>query len=148
MNVTQDLSILSLITNASVLVQLVMALLLMVSFMSWLFIFRKLFAIRQAVVQTDKFERDFWSGSDMNGLYQSAVNDRHRAGALERIFEAGFREFAKLKAQIDQLQHNPPLYLHPSVGAFAKRLAEKGKTVNPDMEYCFFTNSGSENVMN
>jgi len=41
MNVTQDLSILSLITNASVLVQLVMALLLVVSFMSWLFIFRK-----------------------------------------------------------------------------------------------------------
>jgi len=99
MNVTQDLSILSLITNASVLVQLVMALLLAVSFMSWLFIFRKLFAIRQAGIQTEKFERDFWSGSDMNGLYQSAVNDRHRAGALERIFEAGFREFAKLRAQ-------------------------------------------------
>jgi len=35
----------------------------------------------------------------MNGLYQSAVNDRHRAGSLERIFEAGFREFAKLRAQ-------------------------------------------------
>ena len=41
-------------------------------------------------------------------------------------------------------QHNPPLYLHPSVGAFAKRLADKAKTVNPDMEVCFFTNSGSE----
>ncbi len=50
----------------------------------------------------------------------------------------------KLKAQIDKLQHNPPLYLHPSVGAFAKRLADKAKTVNPDMEVCFFTNSGSE----
>jgi len=99
MNVTQDLSILSLITNASVPVQLVIALLLVVSFMSWLFIFRKLFAIRQAGIQTEKFERDFWSGSDMNGLYQSAVNDRHRAGSLERIFEAGFREFAKLRAQ-------------------------------------------------
>ena len=99
MNVTQDLSILTLITNASVPVQLVMMLLLMVSFMSWLFIFRKLFAIRQAGTQTEKFERDFWSGNDMNGLYQSAVNDRHRAGALERIFEAGFREFAKLRAQ-------------------------------------------------
>ena len=56
MNVTQDLSILSLITNASVLVQLVMALLLVVSFMSWLFIFRKLFALRQAGTQTEKFE--------------------------------------------------------------------------------------------
>ncbi|MBI3288415.1 MAG: aminotransferase class III-fold pyridoxal phosphate-dependent enzyme [Elusimicrobia bacterium] len=51
---------------------------------------------------------------------------------------------AKLKAQIDKLQHNPPLYLHPSVGAFAKRLADKAKTVNSDMELCFFTNSGPE----
>jgi alanine-glyoxylate transaminase/(R)-3-amino-2-methylpropionate-pyruvate transaminase len=49
-----------------------------------------------------------------------------------------------LKSQIDKLQHNPPLYLHPSVGAYAKRLADKAKSVNPEMEVCFFTNSGSE----
>ena len=51
---------------------------------------------------------------------------------------------ARLKAQIDMLQHNPPLYLHSAVGAFAKRLADKAKSVNPDMDVCFFTNSGSE----
>ncbi|MFI5349120.1 MAG: aspartate aminotransferase family protein [Elusimicrobiota bacterium] len=51
---------------------------------------------------------------------------------------------AALKTQIDKLQHNPPLYLHPGVGTLAKRLAEKAKAVNPDMEVCFFTNSGSE----
>ena len=51
-----------------------------------------------------------------------------------------------LKAQIDKLQHNPPLYLHPGVGTLAKRLAEKAKAVNPAMEYCFFTNSGSEAI--
>jgi alanine-glyoxylate transaminase/(R)-3-amino-2-methylpropionate-pyruvate transaminase len=51
---------------------------------------------------------------------------------------------SKLKAQIDRLQHNPPLYLHPSVGAFAARLAAKAKEVNPAMDVCFFTNSGSE----
>ena len=49
-----------------------------------------------------------------------------------------------LKAQIDKLQHAPPLYLHPGVGTLAKRLAEKAKAVNPAMEMCFFTNSGSE----
>ena len=49
-----------------------------------------------------------------------------------------------LKAQIDKLQHNPPLYLHPGVGTLAKRLAAKAKSVNPDMDVCFFTNSGSE----
>ena len=99
MNVTQDLSILSLIWNASAVVQFVMALLLGVSFTSWYWIFRKLFAIRQARTQTEKFEKDFWSGSDLNALYQSAVNHRHSTGALERIFEAGFREYLKLKGQ-------------------------------------------------
>ena len=98
MSVTQDLSILSLVTNASVLVQAVMALLLAVSLMSWTYIFRKWFVLRRARAQTEKFERDFWSGADLNALYQSAANDRHGAGSLERIFEAGMREFIKLKA--------------------------------------------------
>jgi len=99
MNVSSDLSILTLIWNASIIVQLVMLLLLIVSFMSWYFIFRKGFAIRKARAKTEQFERDFWSGSDLNALYQSAVNHRHSTGSLERIFEAGFREFAKLKSQ-------------------------------------------------
>ncbi len=49
-----------------------------------------------------------------------------------------------LKSQIDKLQHNPPLYLHPGVGTLAKRLADKAKAANPAMDVCFFTNSGSE----
>ena len=98
MTVTQDLSILSLITNASVLVQAVMALLLVVSLMSWTYIFRKWFVLRRARAQTEKFERDFWSGAELSALYQSAANDRHGAGSLERIFEAGMREYIKLKA--------------------------------------------------
>jgi biopolymer transport protein TolQ len=99
MNVTTDLSILTLIANASVLVKGVMLLLSLVSLMSWYWIFRKWFAIRDARAKTDQFERDFWSGGDLNALYQSAVNDRHSAGALERIFEAGYREFTKLRGQ-------------------------------------------------
>jgi biopolymer transport protein TolQ len=99
MNVTTDLSILSLIANASILVKGVMLLLTLVSLMSWYWIFRKWFAIRDARAKTDQFERDFWSGGDLNSLYQSAVNDRHSAGALERIFEAGYREFTKLRGQ-------------------------------------------------
>jgi biopolymer transport protein TolQ len=99
MAVTEDLSILSLVANASLLVKLVMALLAIVSFMSWYWIFRKWFAIRDAQKKTDRFEREFWSGGDLNGLYQSAVNDRHRTGAMERIFEAGYREFSKLRSK-------------------------------------------------
>ncbi|MQY51897.1 protein TolQ [Rhodocyclus tenuis] len=99
MNVTQDLSIFSLILNASAVVQVVMLLLGGVSFMSWYYIFRKWFAVKTARQQSESFERDFWSGGDLNALYQSAVSNRHDSGALERIFEAGFREFTKLKSQ-------------------------------------------------
>jgi biopolymer transport protein TolQ len=63
-----------------------------------MFIFQKWFSIRRAASQTDKFEREFWSGNDLNALYQGAVNHRHTIGSLERIFEAGFREFAKLRS--------------------------------------------------
>jgi biopolymer transport protein TolQ len=102
MTVTQDLSFLSLVTNASLLVQLIMALLLLVSIMSWTYIFRKMFAIRSARTQTEEFERAFWSGGNLNALYEEATsNRRHNAGksgALERIFEAGMGEFNKAKA--------------------------------------------------
>jgi len=99
MNLTQDLDIWTLIVNASVVVKAVMLLLLAVSFMSWMFIFQKWFSIRRSVRQTGQFEREFWGGKDLNALYQGAVNNRHSIGSLERIFEAGFREFAKLRGQ-------------------------------------------------
>ena len=99
MNATQDLSLLSLIGDASVLVQLVMALLLLVSLISWWFIFRKMFVVRDAVRRTDQFERSFWSGADLGTLYQAAASSRNNAGSMERIFESGFREFVKLRKQ-------------------------------------------------
>jgi biopolymer transport protein TolQ len=98
-NVTQDLELWTLIVNASLVVKLVILLLLAVSFLSWTFIFSKWIAIRRARTQTEQFERDFWSGNDLNLLYQGAVNARHTIGSLERIFEAGFREFTKLRNQ-------------------------------------------------
>jgi biopolymer transport protein TolQ len=71
----------------------VMVLLLITSFMSWWYIFRKLFVIREAMRQSDEFENVFWKGTDLNALFQSAAGSRHTAGSMERIFEAGFREF-------------------------------------------------------
>ena len=97
MNNAQDLSIITLVLNASLLAQAVMALLLLLSLLSWTYIFRKWFALRRARAQTERFERDFWSGGDLQTLYQSAANSRHSIGALERIFESGMREFLKAK---------------------------------------------------
>jgi biopolymer transport protein TolQ len=97
-SVTQDLSIISLITNASVLVQFVMGLLLLASVFSWYYIFLKRFALKRATRQADDFEKQFWSGAELSSLYQRAASSSH-AGTLERIFEAGFREFTKLTKQ-------------------------------------------------
>ncbi len=97
MDVTKDLSIWYLIQEASVLVQLVMALLLLVSLMSWWYIFLKMFAIRQAVRQSEVFEEAFWNNSDLNKLYQDVTNERDDVGSMARIFAAGFTEFVKLK---------------------------------------------------
>ena len=55
MTATQDLSFIALISNAHLLVQLIMALLLALSIISWTYIFRKLFAIRAARSQTEQF---------------------------------------------------------------------------------------------
>ncbi len=99
MTAAADLSFISLIANASVLVQLVMLLLAIVSLMSWTYIFRKMFAIRNAKAQTEEFERNFWSGGNLNTLYEDAISARRQrngqSGALERIFEAGMSEFNK-----------------------------------------------------
>jgi biopolymer transport protein TolQ len=103
MNVSHDLSILSLISQASVLVQLVMALLATLSLVSWYWIFRKGFQIRAARAKTSEFERDFWSGGDLNALFQSASAARHQTGGMERIFESGYREYTKLRAK----SHDP-----------------------------------------
>jgi len=99
MTMTQDMELWSLIVNASFVVKAVMLLLLAVSFLSWMFIFRKWMTIRSARAQTEQFEREFWGGSDLHLLYQGAVNNRHTIGSQERIFESGFREFTKLRNQ-------------------------------------------------
>jgi biopolymer transport protein TolQ len=97
--VTHDMSVLALITGASVLVQVVMLLLLLASILSWYYIFLKVFIFRRATQLADRFEKEFWSGVDLNDLYQRAVNARNSAGTLERVFESGFREFAKHRKQ-------------------------------------------------
>lgn len=97
MTETPDLSLSALILNAHVLVQLIMALLLILSIVSWTYIFRKAFALRAARSQTEQFERSFWAGGNLHTLHQSASAQRDQSGPLARIFESGMGEFIKGK---------------------------------------------------
>ena len=93
-----DLSILHLITNASVLVQAVMALLLIISVMSWTIIFQKLRSLKRAKQEAQAFEARFWSGSDLATLYRE-VSANENSDGLENIFKSGFKEFVRLRKQ-------------------------------------------------
>jgi len=93
----QDLSILPLVLGASLVVQFVMALLLLVSVTSWAAIFRKLFALRRVKSLNDDFEREFWSGTSLNDLFTAAAQNAKLAGPMERIFASGMREYQKLR---------------------------------------------------
>jgi len=96
---TPDFSFLSMLTDASFIVQLVLLLLLLASFMSWWFIFQRLFILRVAKNQAEEFEKEFWSGVDLNQLFQRLTSGRVVPRGMEKIFEAGFREYTKLKKQ-------------------------------------------------
>lgn len=93
----QDLSILHLVLNASVVVQLVMLLLVVISVSSWAAIFRKLFALKRVKSINDEFEREFWSGTSLNDLFAAATKNARDSGPMERIFASGMREYQKLR---------------------------------------------------
>jgi len=92
----QDLSILTLVTQASLVVQLVMAGLLIVSLTSWTVIFGKVIGLRRVRGLNEGFEREFWSGRSLQDLYQAA-GTQPPAAPMGRIFASGMREFMKLR---------------------------------------------------
>jgi len=93
----QDLNILQLVLHASFVVQIVMALLMLVSVASWSAIFKKLFALKRVKEQNEVFEKEFWSGASLNELFTSASSKAQNSGPMERIFASGMREFQKLR---------------------------------------------------
>ncbi len=93
----QDLSIFSLVLQASLVVQLVMAGLLITSLASWTVIFGKLFGLRKVRAENEVFERDFWAGKNLNDLYDEATKRGTSSAPMERIFASGMREFMKLR---------------------------------------------------
>lgn len=94
----QQISILSLIINASVVVQLVMAGLVLMSIMSWTIILKKWVVLGSARRHSDAFERKFWGGTDLNRLFEEISRHSDSEG-MERIFQSGFAEFLKLRGR-------------------------------------------------
>ncbi len=90
---TADMSVISLLWEASMPVQIVMLLLVGASLVSWSIIFTKRRLIRRTKDASDEFEAAFWSGGDLNTLYRSATRAKGGSIGMASIFEGGFREF-------------------------------------------------------
>lgn len=97
MTPTANLSVLTLIIDASLPVQLIMLLLVVISVLSWTVIFKKWQSIGRAHKDTEAFEKVFWSGGDLMSLYKQAEQGS-LPGALPKIFESGMREFLKTRS--------------------------------------------------
>ena len=94
-----DQSFVRLIVEASLVVQIVLAVLLGASVVSWAVILRKRRALAATRAAAESFETAFWSGGDLGALYRSIQGRQGPASGMESIFEFGFREFTRLRKQ-------------------------------------------------
>ena len=85
--------------QAGPVVKAIIALLLIASLVSWTIIFRKRHLVREAQTEANRFETSFWSGGDLGKLYRAIEQRGEPAVGMEGIFEAGFGEFSRLRAQ-------------------------------------------------
>ncbi len=99
----EQMSIISLVLNASVLVQLVMILLLVASVISWFLIDQKRSQYKRLTAIADEFEEQFWAGGEMNRIYHHWGGERDPEG-IANIFIAGYREYNRLykKKNVDR----------------------------------------------
>jgi biopolymer transport protein TolQ len=94
-----ELQIWQLVLEASLLVQGVMALLLAASVASWMVIFSKRRILAKAQKAADAFEERFWSGTDLTQLHEGITGAHRITSGMERIFDAGFAEFLRMRDQ-------------------------------------------------
>jgi len=92
-----ELSFINLILEASPLVQMVMAILMVASILSWTLIFDRSRVLKKARREAEAFENRFWAGGDLGELYRDVDHDREQLKGSAAIFHAGFREFARLR---------------------------------------------------
>jgi len=97
--VTHEMSFWSLVANASLIVQLIMLVLALISLGSWWVIVKKQLVLSSAKGAADQFEDDFWSGIDLASLYARISRQKEPVWGMDAIFLAGFQEFLRLRAQ-------------------------------------------------
>lgn len=94
-----DLSVFTLVLDASPVVKAVLLLLLIASVASWAVIIEKRRLINKSIGNANDFEANFWSGGDLAGLYRDVSSAEETPLGMAGIFESGFREFGRLRQE-------------------------------------------------
>ncbi|MCH9690886.1 MAG: protein TolQ [Gammaproteobacteria bacterium] len=141
MNAGEQLSLWGLVSSASLLVQLVMGLLLLASLISWVMIIQRGLYLGHAKRSMVKFERNFWSGGDLNTLFLdgNAASQQRDIDGVESIFRAGFAEFTRLRQQ--GKANNPEAVMEGSERAMRVALSREQERV--EMNLPFLASVGS-----
>ncbi|HWG11617.1 MAG TPA: protein TolQ [Rhodanobacteraceae bacterium] len=134
-----ELNILDLVLHASLPVKLVLAILVVFSFASWVIIFRKWAMLDAATRDADAFEQRFWSGADLAALFREVSARGEDAGGLASVFEAGFREFARQRQQ--RRSSDPRAVLEASERAMRVSATREADKLEHNLE--FLANVGS-----
>ncbi|KJS08677.1 MAG: protein tolQ [Gammaproteobacteria bacterium BRH_c0] len=135
MSVTENLSIWALIMGASIPVQLVMLILFMASMISWVMIIQRGRYLRQAQENYREFEQTFWSGVDLNQLFNditAKLHDNANIDGLESVFRSGFREFNRL---IQQKNVDPDVVMEGTERAMRVALSREEEKLNINLPF-------------
>ncbi len=93
----ESMSVLSLIANASIVVQIIMLILFSLSMISWYMISQRQSVLSKTKRALNEFEERFWSGIDLSRLFVQVNTEPNQHSGEENIFRAGFKEFARLR---------------------------------------------------
>lgn len=132
------LNIFTLVADSSLPVQLVLLILLVFSFLSWVIIIRKYSQTKAAMEDAELFEERFWSGGDLAQLFREVSNRETAVGGIENIFESGFREFAR---QRQRKTHDPRSVIEGSERAMQVAATREIGLLERNLE--FLANVGS-----
>ncbi|SHG51467.1 protein TolQ [Cognatishimia maritima] len=123
MEAAVDFSMWALFARATLTVKLVMVVLVIASFWSWSVIIQKIIAYRAARREAAQFDRAFWSGEPLDGLFDEIGAEP--SGRSARIFAAGMMEWRRSHRQDGGLIANATSRIDRSMDVAVAKEAEE-----------------------
>ena len=132
-----DISVLNLFLEAGMVVKTVMVILLIASLLTWIVIVERYNFYRKIKLINDSFLERFWSGEDLNLLYNEIKDKKVPMYGALSVFKSSFKEFL----QIDQSNQITELDLEGINRSMRVAIASDEEELNKHLP--FLANVGS-----